>query len=125
MPAEPDESRGPKEPEPLDPKVASRAIKKHIQARRETDRRARPAAGPEEEEKAGEAEQQDTRAGENEERLKALRIGTADLAGLMEHSPASLLEGWLRIQTGEEPETAIQVTKTEVEFLLLKRRLMD
>ena len=133
------DSRDENEPEPMDPKAASRIIKKHIQRKRATERRTRDAtpapstpddvpARAERSEAGGEAAptpKSPPSPPPEADFMKAVPIRNRDLILLMEHSPESLMGDWLEVQTGDDPERAIQVSLAEMEFLLLKRNLLD
>ncbi|MHC4778732.1 MAG: hypothetical protein ACYTFG_09180 [Planctomycetota bacterium] len=112
------------EPEPIDPKAASRAITRHIQRKRATEKQTRNSTpGDETKEKVVQAPP--ALPEEDEDFIKAVPIQNRDLVLLMEHSPDSRMGDWIFIQTGEEPERALKISMAEMEFLLLKRSLLD
>ncbi|MHC4601071.1 MAG: hypothetical protein ACYS47_18920 [Planctomycetota bacterium] len=116
------------EPEPMDPKAASRIIKKHIQRKRATEKRTRDAtpepSSTEEGESASTPDEAPSPPPEPDF-LKAVLIRNRDLVVLMEHSPESLMDDWVEVQTGDHAERAVPVSLAEMEFLLLKRNLLD
>lgn len=125
--------------EPLDPKAASRAIGRHIKKKKTAQirrpapegdggaepSRAKPAPPGPPKTPADPPPAPPVGPSSPEKALKALALRDRELVSLMEHSVISLMEAWCRAQTGETPETAIPVSKTEVEFLLLRRSLME
>ena len=130
MAPSPDPSGDERELEPIDPKSASRAIKRHIERKRATEVRRKeggeaeepPPAGPGPEEAAPPAE---AASAPEEGALEAAAIRNRDLVRMMEHSTGSLMGEWLQAQLGDDPKEAQQVSRTEMEFLLLKRTLME
>jgi hypothetical protein len=131
----PDESE---EPEPIDPKAASRAIKRHIERKKATEVRRKapeedpaperapaPKPQPPPEPKTPPAPPAAEEGEPSSGVLAAVSMRNRDLIALMEHSPESLMEEWLQIQLGDAPRRALSVSRTEMEFLLLKRSLMD
>ncbi|MHC5035774.1 MAG: hypothetical protein ACYTHM_00530 [Planctomycetota bacterium] len=139
MPPHPEDSPSDSELEPIDPKVASRAIKKHIARKRATGLRKRE--GPEQDSPEKETAQPPSMTPEKEvpppgapapapaekegEMIKGIPIRNRDLVTLMEHSPESLQVEWLQGQAGDDPLQGEPVSRTEMEFLLLKRTLME
>jgi hypothetical protein len=123
------DSRDENDPEPMDPKAASRIIKKHIQKRRATEKRTRDAtpapSTPQKAEEEAPTQENSPSSLPETAFLKAVPIRNRDLILLMEHSPESLMDDWLGIQTGDDPERALPVSLAEMEFLLLKRNLLD
>jgi len=110
----PEHAQEEEEPEPLDPKAASRAIRRHIDRKRATEIRRKedpvrtglPVSG-------------------EEDALKGVTIRNRDLVQMMEHSPGSLMDDWMQVQLGDDPKLALQVSRTEMEFLLFKRTLLE
>jgi hypothetical protein len=60
-----------------------------------------------------------------EEILQAAPIDNKVLLLLLADTPGSLLEAWIRFQVGEAPEQAVRSSRTEVEFLVLQKNLME
>ena len=89
------------EPEPMDPKAASRIIKKHIQRKRATERRTRdatpPPSTPDEVEEAAPIPEKSPSPPPEADFLKAILIRNRDLVLLMEHSPESRMADWLEV----------------------------
>ena len=117
------QNRDEEEPEPIDPKEASRAIKRHINRKRATEKRTRSSVPASMENAGGGESPQGPSHGED--CLKAIPIRNRDLVLVMEHSPQSQQSDWIHIQTGDNPERAIQISMAEMEFLLLKRDMLD
>ncbi|MCU0723792.1 MAG: hypothetical protein MUC63_09305 [Planctomycetes bacterium] len=57
----------------------------------------------------------------SEDLLLGSPIDTKVLLSLLEDTPGSLLEAWIRVQAGDSPERALKISKTEVEFLVLQK----
>lgn len=118
------------EPEPIDPKVASRAITRHIQRKRATEIRPQDSEVQEPEARTvtpptPSPPPPPPPAASDEAALEAIPIRSADLVRIMEGSPDSMLDEWIQIHVGEEARVAETVSRTEMEFLLLRKSLLD
>jgi len=64
-------------------------------------------------------------AAATEEVFRGAPIDNKVLLLLLEDTPGSLLEVWIRFQLGEAPERALKSSRTEVEFLVLQKNLAE
>lgn len=95
------------EPQPIDPKEASRIIGEHLR----TKRRSPPS--PPAPDRAGE--------GEEEEILAAGAIRLDDIVDLLQRNPELLLNQWVRENDESRPLRAKKVSYAEIELIVGRR----